>query len=127
MQIDDQGVVNNFLGMKIQMNDGTIAISHEGYISKLLDKWKMSDCKVAKDTMSNVQFDENSKPFDEKLYRKLIGSLLYLSVSTRPDIAFAVNRLAQFNNCPKATHFVAAKSFALPQRNYKIQLEVFKK
>ena len=110
MQINDQGVVNNFLGMQIQMKDGTIAISHEGYISKLLEKLNMSDCKVAKDPMSNVQFDENSKSFDENLYRKLIGSLLYLSVSTRPDIAFAVNRLAQFNNCPKETHFVAAKT-----------------
>ena len=109
MQKDDERVVNKFLGMQTQMKDGTIAISHEGYISKLLEKWNMSDCKVAKDPMLNVQFDENSKPFDKNLYRKLIGSLLYLSVSTRPDIAFAVNRLAQFNNCPKETHFVAAK------------------
>ena len=92
MQIDYQGVVNNFSGMQIQMKDGTIAIPHEVYISKLLEKWNMSDCKVAKDPMSNVQFDENSKPFDENLFRKLIGSLFYLSVSTRPDIAFAVNR-----------------------------------
>ena len=94
LQIDDQGVANNFLGTQIQMKDGTIAVSHEGHVSKLLEKWNMSDCKVVKDPMSNVQLDENSKPFDENLYRKLIGSLLYLSVSTRPDIAFAVNRLA---------------------------------
>ena len=108
LQLDDKGV-NNFLGMQVQMKDGTIAISHEGYISKLLEKWNMSDCRVAKDPKSNVQFDKNSKPFDENLYRNVIGSLLYLSVLTRPDIAFAVNRLAQFNNCPKETHFGAAK------------------
>ena len=82
LKIDDQGVVNNFLGMQIQMKDGTIAISHEGYLSKLLEKWNMSDCKVAKDPMTNVQFNKNSKPYDENLYRKLIGWLLYFSVST---------------------------------------------
>ena len=58
--------------------------------------------------MTNVQFDQISKPFDENLYTKLIDSLLDFSVSTRPDIAFAVNGLAQFNDCPKK-HFVAAK------------------
>ena len=43
MQIDDQGVVSNILVMQIQMKDETIAISHEGYLSKLLEKWNMSD------------------------------------------------------------------------------------
>ena len=63
MQIDDQGVVSNFLGMQNQMKDGTSAISHGGYISKLLEKLNMSDCKIAKDPMSKVQFDEYSKSF----------------------------------------------------------------
>ena len=90
------------------MKDGTIAISH-GYISKVLEKRIMSDCKIPKDLISNVQFEESSKLFDESLNKNLFGSLLYLSVSTRPDSAFAVNRLAQFNNCPKETHLVVAK------------------
>ena len=36
-------------------------------------------CKIAKDQISNVQFDGNSKSFEEDWNRKLIGSLLYLS------------------------------------------------
>ena len=79
VQKDDKAAVNNFLVMQIQMKD------------------------------SNVQFDENSKPFVENSYEKSTGSLLYLSVLTRPDIAFAINRLAEFNKCLKETHFVAAK------------------
>ena len=108
-QVDGQGVVINFLGLQIQVKDGTIATPHQGYIFNLLEKWNMSDCKVAKYPISNVQFDENSKSLDENMYRKIIGPLLYLSVSTRPDIAFAVNILAQFKNCPKETHLVAAE------------------
>ena len=99
--------IKNYL--QIEVSNKGISVTHEGYINKLLDKWKMAESKVVKDPMSTTEFDENSKPFDANLYRKLIGSLLYLSVSSRPDIAFAVNRLAQFNNKPLETHFTAAK------------------
>ena len=101
MQIEDQGIVNNFLCLQIEVSDKGISVTH--------DKWKMAESKVVKDPMSTTEFDENSRLFDANLYRKLIGSLLYLSVSSRPDIAFAVNRLAQFNNKPLETHFAAAK------------------
>ena len=74
--------------------------------------------------MSNEQSDKNSKSFDENLYRKLIGSLLHLSVSTQPDIVFAVNRLAHFNKCPKETHFVTAKKiFRYLKRTIKFSLK----
>lgn len=33
-------------------------------------------------------------------YRELIGSLQYLASSTRPDILFAVNTIAQYNGRP---------------------------
>ena len=35
----------------------------------------------------------------------VIGSLLYLMIGTRPDIAFAVTKLAQFAACPSEEHF----------------------
>jgi hypothetical protein len=40
---------------------------------------------------------------------ELIGSLLYLSVCTRPDISQAVGALARFMNCPTTAHIEAAK------------------
>ncbi|KAF5446911.1 hypothetical protein F2P56_032506 [Juglans regia] len=41
-------------------------------------------------------------------YRKVIGDLQYLGL-THPDIAFSINRLAQFMQNPKSTHWAAAK------------------
>jgi hypothetical protein len=42
-------------------------------------------------------------------YCKLVGELLYLAMYTRPDIAFAVMRLAQHNASVKPCHYSAAK------------------
>jgi hypothetical protein len=41
-------------------------------------------------------------------YQRLIGSLNHLAVFTRPDIAFAASKLAQFNSNPTAKHLIAA-------------------
>ena len=46
---------------------------------------------------------------DPKLYRKMVGKLIYLTI-TRPDICFAVNTLSQFIVEPGRVHWVAAKN-----------------
>ena len=42
-------------------------------------------------------------------YRELIGALMYLAVSTRPDIFYVVSYLSQFNSCHDESHRTAAK------------------
>ena len=41
-------------------------------------------------------------------YRELVGSLLWLSLGTRPDIAYAVSQIAKFNANPGPAHWQAA-------------------
>lgn len=41
-------------------------------------------------------------------YQRKIGSLLYIAVISRPDIAFAVSRLARFSQNPGPKHHIAA-------------------
>ena len=42
-------------------------------------------------------------------YSSVVGRLLYLSTNTRPEIAFAVSQVAQFNSNPKQSHASAVK------------------
>ena len=42
-------------------------------------------------------------------YRSIVGMLLYLAGSTRPDIAYAVHQCARFSHSPKASHEIGVK------------------
>src|SRR4051812_6379993 len=66
-----------------------ITLDQEEYIRDMLFRFKMEDCKSVSTPMAvkNKQYKEDERLFeDEKLYKQLIGSLIYLSNATRPDI-----------------------------------------
>jgi hypothetical protein len=50
-------------------------------------------------------------------YPSIVGMLLYLSINTRPDIAFAVSQVARFNANPKQSHATAIKTIVRYLRN----------
>jgi hypothetical protein len=53
------------------------------------------------DTRVNDTLSERDKyVLDNFPYRQVVGSLLYISIWTRPDISFAIGKLAKFNNHP---------------------------
>ena len=71
----------------------------------------MMECKAMDTPMvSNLKLftDASSQTVDARMYRQMIGSLMYL-MNTRPDICFAVNTLNQFLTDPRHVHLIAAK------------------
>ena len=60
-----------------------------------------------------VKEDSTSKLVDGSLYRAMVGSLLYISIATRPDIANAVGVVSRFNSKPNQTHLTAVKRIYL--------------
>ena len=59
-------------------------------------------------TTTNLDKDTNGKSVDEKFYKDMIGSLLYLAAS-RLDIMFSVCFCARFQTSPKESHLHAVK------------------
>jgi hypothetical protein len=82
------GELTYFLGFQVkQLKEGTF-LSQIMYIQDILQKFGMKDVKPAKTPMgTNGHLDLNvgGKSIDQKAYRSMIGSLLYLCAS-RPDI-----------------------------------------
>lgn len=112
-QIKDLGSVRNVLGMQVFRTKNEMHLSQSHYINQILDKYNMTDCKpIGTPLELNAKFENktNAEP-DEKNYpyRELVGSLMYLSVMTRPDITFAVSYLSQYNSCFQREHWLAAK------------------
>ena len=71
----------------------------------------MQDCKGFTTPMPakhHLGPDDNGKEFDQKVYRSMIGSLLYLCAS-RPDIMLSVCMCARFQAAPKESHHLAVK------------------
>jgi len=77
----------------------------------MLSKFGMTTVKTSSTPMSTsvkLSIDDEGKIVSDKLYRGMIGSLLYLTAS-RPDIAFSVGVCARFQSAPKECHMSAVK------------------
>ena len=73
--------------------------------------YRLSDVKLASTPMPTkcqLDIDPNGKAVDQKVYRSMIGSLIYLCAS-RPDIMLSVCMCARFQAAPKESHHVAVK------------------
>src|ERR1051325_4457927 len=105
------GELKFFLGIQInQYSEGTY-IHQTKYVKELLKKFQSSESKEAKTPMNPTCIlgkDEVSKKVDQKLYRGMTGSLLYLTAS-RPNILFSVFLCARFQSDPRESHLTAVK------------------
>ncbi len=81
------------------------------YAKDLLRRLKMENCKLISTPIGSTAVldpDEDGEAVDQKDYRSIIGSLLYLTAS-RPDIQFAVCLCARFQASPRTSHRQAVK------------------
>ena len=111
-KMKDLGPIHYVLGISVAVNDESLKMYQPNYIYQTLRKYKMYDCNPVHTPMTmdvKLCTDDGSQPADKSLYQSLIGSLLYLSTATRPDIAYAVSVLSRFTVAPTETHLTAAK------------------
>jgi hypothetical protein len=98
-----------FLGLQIkQLKNGTI-VSQGKYIKDMLKKFGMEDAKRISTPMGTNGSLHCGNMVDQKMYRSMIGSLLYVTAS-RADVMFSVCMCAKFQASPeshlKATNII---------------------
>jgi hypothetical protein len=105
------GELKYFLVFQIkQLQEGTF-ICQTKYIQDILKKFGMKNAKPIKTPMGtngHLNLDTGGESVDQKVYRSMIGSLLYLCAS-RPDIMLSVCMCARFQANPKEVHLRAVK------------------
>lgn len=114
------GKIKYCLGIEFEQDPVTkhVKIFQRKYILDILKRFGMETCKPVS-TPFDVSIKltkrmcpstkEEIKEMEKYPYQNLIGSLMYLATSTRPDIAYTVSTLSQFNINPGKAHWLAAK------------------
>ena len=111
-EMKDLGQLDVMLGIHVERcrRKKLLFISQPDYIQTILDRFDMQDSNPMSTPMVSSKTDTNVSNDSIKIpYRQAIGSLMYLMVGTRPDIAFAICRLAQFSENPTKENWTAVK------------------
>ena len=113
--IRDLGEARYFLGMEIirDRRAKTIELTQAKLTAELVARYNLEEAKSRKLPMSTsvrmCKDDGEHLDTTKCHYSELVGSLLYLSVCTRPDIAHAVGALARYMANPTSVHWQCAK------------------
>jgi len=111
----DVGELAYFLGIQVNRDrtNKTITIRQDGYVNMILEKFQMLDAKPASIPIPHgvklIKLDKQEEStIDGKIYQSKVGSLMYAMLCTRPDLAYTVSQISQFNNHPSEEHDAAA-------------------
>ena len=119
-EMKDLGAARQILGMSIVRDKGagTLKLSQQKYIRKVLEKFNMTDAKARSTPMGSQlklskkqspKTDEDKEEMAKIPYASAVGSLMYAMVCTRPDIAHAVGVVSRFMSNPGKEHWEGVK------------------
>jgi hypothetical protein len=115
LTISDLGEINWIIGWAITQDCEacTLSISQTSYIIASLQCYGFEDIRPLFTPMDpNVKLSASQSPqtpeeftaIKNKPYREAVGTLMYVSLGTRPDIAYAIGILSKFNKKPGLVH-----------------------
>ncbi|XP_025702922.1 uncharacterized mitochondrial protein AtMg00810-like [Arachis hypogaea] len=110
--LKDLGDLHYFLGIQVtKTKDGGLVLTQQKYIGELLTKVDMVGCAACHTPLpstTNITVLGGASFNDPGLYRSVIGSLQYLTI-TRRKICYCINKLAQFVQSPLDSHWRMVK------------------
>ncbi|XP_028098520.1 uncharacterized protein LOC114298187 [Camellia sinensis] len=108
--IKDLGDLKYFLGIEFSRSKKGLFLSQRKYALDILQDTGLTGARLEKCPMEQnmkLQTIDGAILNDPTRYRRLVGKLIYLTI-TRPDIVFAVQNLSQFMHQPRKPHMEAA-------------------
>jgi len=116
-KLKNLGLIKDYLGIEVDLNleKGYVKLNQAKYINRVLEKFNMLDSKpIATPMDAKIAYklvpNPNKASLDTiKWFQALIGSLLYLTLATRLDIAYSVIKLSRFASNPSEIHISAGK------------------
>jgi len=111
----DLGETRSYLGLHITHDRSLklLEIDQQSYIQDVLLRFGHLDSNPARTPLPSAIHlikNENTASSSFRMqYQQLIGSLLYAMIVSRPDISYAVSRLAQYSANPSPSHLNAAQ------------------
>ena len=113
--MEDLGEIKYILGMTVKRDRqaGTLSIDQRSYLEGVLQRFGMENCNPVSTPLEPGKqlrkSTEEEEGVDTHKYQEIVGCLIYASITTRPDIAHAVNILSQHMAKPNNEHWIAAK------------------
>ncbi len=115
-EITDLGRIHHLLGMRIRYEKKKrMIIDQEKYGEEKIKQFGLEEMKTvstpadyATKIKAASEEEVTNSRVDEAKYRGYVGSLIYASISTRPDITYATNQLSRYMNKPTQQHMTAA-------------------
>ena len=109
----DLGKAKEFLRMRIRHEGHKLILDQQDYLDKIVKCFNMQESNTAYTSLpSGYEPEENKEKTTDVFrqeYQSVVGSLLYIMIGTRPNISFAVTKMAQFSANPSPKHMRAAK------------------
>ena len=110
----EEGIPKLFLSIELDHQPGEIRLHQRRYINSILKRFGMENCKpVATPLPPKAKFSrDNDEPLDTEeraSYKSLVGTLIYLIVYYKPDLAYAISVLSKYLDKPTREHLRAAK------------------
>ncbi|SOV07252.1 uncharacterized protein UDID_18754 [Ustilago sp. UG-2017a] len=110
---EDNGPVKEFLGIKItcERKQGKISLDLIAYIKSMVGKWLKGPNErtwIPMQSVAGAAGGDKCTPNRAKQYQELVGQLLWVSNTVRPDISFAVGTLARYMSEPIDSAWKAA-------------------
>jgi hypothetical protein len=99
-KMKDLGEAKKFLSLEIENKENCVTVCQQLFLEKVVEKFGMKDSKIRRTPLNAGTKDLPAKMKEDlfenvNLYQQAVGSLLYLSNGSRPDIAFAVGLLSR--------------------------------